>query len=247
MRASAEGGCFPTGRHHPGIAHLLRVVAAGLADEFGGDGAMADIEFVSIDTETTGRDPAVDRVVEIAFVTWKNGEVVDRRHFLVNPERSIPKESFDVHGISDDDVKNEPTFRARVDEILQALVGKVPVAYNAEFDKAFLSDELSRAGVSGKRLPPAARRGVEWIDPLVWARELQKEEKSRALSEVAARLGISIERAHRATDDAVAAMAVMAVFFADARVPKTYAAFINEQRRLARLHAEDRQFWRRPM
>lgn len=247
MRAGAEGGgCFPTGRHYPGIAHLVRVVAAGLCDGFRGEQGMTDLCFVSIDTETTGRDPAVDRIVEVACVTWRGGQIVERVHWIVNPQRDIPKEAFDVHGIGDDDVRDKPTFAELTGEILAALADKVPVAYNAEFDRAFLADELMRAGVSGKELPPAARRTVEWIDPLVWARELQRDEKSRSLGDVAARLGIEIARAHRAADDAEAAMSVLSVFLQDARVPKTYAAFINEQRRLARLHAEDRQFWRRP-
>ena len=93
-------------------------------------------------------------------------------------------------------------------------------------------------------MPPALRRGVEWIDPLVWARELQKYEKSKALGEVCARLGIALTNAHRATDDAEAAMRVLAALSQDARVPKTYAAFIQEQRRLARIQEEERARWR---
>ena len=94
-------------------------------------------------------------------------------------------------------------------------------------------------------MPPAFRRGVEWVDPLVWARELQKEEKSKALTEVAERLGIALEKAHSAVHDAEAAAHVLSRFLPDERVPKAYGAFIQEQRRLARLHAEDRQYWRK--
>ena len=96
------------------------------------------------------------------------------------------------------------------------------------------SDERGCPNVSS--LPPAARKGVAWIDPLVWARELQKLEKSRALGEVCARLGIELSRAHRAADDAEATLRVLSIFTADVRVPKTYGAFIAEQRRLARVH-----------
>ena len=247
MRAGEEGGgCFPTGRHYPGIAHLLRIVAQGLIDELDGGTPMTDLPLVSIDTETTGRDPAVDRVIELAAVVWVRGEVTARHRWLVNPGRPIPKEAFDVHGISDDHVRDQPTFSAVCAEILEALEGKVPVAYNAEFDRAFLFEELTRAGAANDRaLPPTARRGVEWVDPLVWARELQKEEKSRALSDVAERLGVKLEKAHSAVDDAEAAVRVLSVFLGDARVPKTYAAFIQEQKRLGRLHEEDRQYWRR--
>jgi DNA polymerase-3 subunit epsilon len=245
MRNSAEGGgCFPTGKHYPGIAHLLRIVAAGLADEFDAGVEMSDLPVVSIDTETTGRDPSVDRIVEIACVVWHQEQVVQSHRWLLDPGRPIPKEAFDVHGIGDDDVRGKPRFAEITGELLACLAGHVPLAYNAEFDRAFLIDELARAGVERSDLPPAARRGVEWIDPLTWARELQEEEKGKSLVEVSGRLGIDIAQAHRATDDAEAAARVMGTFFGDARVPKTYGAFIQEQRRLARLHAEDRAQWR---
>jgi DNA polymerase-3 subunit epsilon len=87
---------------------------------------------------------------------------------------------------------------------------------------------------------------VEWFDPLVWAREIHELEKSRSLVEVSARLGIVHEKAHRATDDAEAALRVLYTFAKDMRVPKSYAGFAQEQRRLLRLQDEERnrQFWR---
>lgn len=245
MKSGADGGgCFPTGRHYPGIAHLLRIVAAGLADECPGDCAMDGVPLVAIDTETTGRDPENDRVVEIACVVWKNGEIVARHDWLINPGRPIPKEAYEVHGISDDDVRDKPAFAAIAQELLAALTGCVPCAYNAEFDRAFLMAEMTRAGLLGGALPPAFRKGIEWVDPLVWARELHKMEKGKSLGDVCARLGIEIEKAHRAVHDAEAAARVLAAFFADKRVPKTYAAFVQEQRRLSRLFEDERRLWR---
>jgi DNA polymerase-3 subunit epsilon len=131
-------------------------------------------------------------------------------------------------------------------EQLVAILGRgVPLAYNAEFDRAFLLAELARAGGSlAPELPPALRKGVDWLDPLVWARELQQSEKSKSLTLVAERLGIEIGQAHRATDDAQAAGRVLQVFLQDARVPSSYAAFVQEQRRLGRLHRDERQHWR---
>ena len=247
MRMGAEGiGCFPTGRHYPGIAHLLRVVAAGLAEEFGGDHPIDALELVAIDTETTGRDPEVDRIVEIACVRWRAQGVVERLSWLVNPGRPIPKESSDVHGITDDAVKDAGPFTAIASDVLRAIDGAIPVAYNAEYDRKVLVAELARAGLLPEEPPPALRRNVEWIDPLVWARELQKTEKSRTLVEVAERLGVSLGQAHRAADDAVATLEVLGVFRRDPRVPRTYGAFVQEQRRLSRIFDGDRQQrWRR--
>ena len=242
---SADHGCFPSGRHYPGIAHLLRIVAAGLLDEFAADYAVHRLRFAAIDTETTGRDPLVDRVVEVACVFWRDGAVVERKSWLVNPGCPIPKEAFDIHGIGDDEVKDAPPFHAIAPELYECLHGHVPMAYNAEYDRKILQAELARVEGLPALTPAAFRKGVEWIDPLVWARELQKLEKSRALGDVAPRLGIVLDNAHRAASDAEATLRVFAAFLGDVRVPKLYGALIQEQRRLARAFEDERGYWKR--
>jgi DNA polymerase III subunit epsilon len=245
--ASLEAcGCFPTGRHYPGIAHLLRAVTRGLVEEFAADAAWVELPIALIDVETTGMDPSVDRIVEIGIVIARGAEIAERRNWLVNPGRPIPKESSDVHKITDDDVKEAPPFEAVAEEIAAMLSGCVPAAYNAAFDRAFLGNEIARWAGGANSPAPAFRRNVDWVDPLVWARELQQGERSRALGEVAARLGISLENAHRASDDAEAALRVMLALGRDVRVPRTYAGLVQEQRRLAMAQADERRLnkWR---
>jgi DNA polymerase-3 subunit epsilon len=238
-------GCFPTGRHYAGIAHLLRTVVRGLVEELAADAPWSDLPIAVIDVETTGKDAAVDRVVEVGIAIARGGELVERKNWLVNPGRAIPAEASEVHKITDEAVKDAPPFEAIAREIAAKLLGCVPAAYNAAFDRAFLSSELARAGLPNDSLPPALRRGVEWLDPLVWARELQQGERSRALGEVAMRLGIAHENAHRASDDAEAALKVMLALGRDVRVPRTYAALVQEQRRLAMGQADERRLkWR---
>jgi DNA polymerase-3 subunit epsilon len=231
-------GCFPTGRHYAGIAHLLRSVTRGLVEELAHDAPWADLPIALIDVETTGKDASVDRVVEIGIVIARGGLIVESRNWLVNPGRLIPPEASEVHKLTDDDVKDAPSFEAVAAEVTAMLGGCVPAAYNAAFDKAFLTNELARAGIT-------LRRDVEWLDPLVWARELQQGEKSRALGEVAGRLGIALEHAHRAKDDAEAALRVLLALGRDVRVPRTYAALVSEQRRLSLAQADERRLkWR---
>jgi DNA polymerase III subunit epsilon len=244
LKSSTDAGCFPTGKHYPGIAHLLRINAAGLAAEFGADTPLADLPLVSIDTETTGRDAASDRIVEIATVLWEHGVVVARKSWLVNPERPIPAEAMAVHKITDEMVSSQPRFAEIIEELLVVCKGHVPLAYNAEFDRNFILAEFARAGVSIASPPPTLRRDVEWVDPLVWARQIQKAEKSRSLGDVATRLGITINQAHRATDDAEAAVLVLCGLMTDPSVPKSYGAFMQEQRRFARIQQEERMRWR---
>jgi DNA polymerase-3 subunit epsilon len=239
-------GCFPTGRHYPGIAHLVRVRAVGVAEEIDPDEAWMDCLVACIDTETTGRDPQNDRLIEIAVILGKGGRIVERRSWLVDPGIPIPEESSLVHGIRDADVAGKPAFADVLAEVLDAVAGAIPVAYNAAFDKAFLIAGLERANMQPPALPPALRREVEWIDPLVFAREIYQAEQSRALSEIAERLGIEIPQAHRAVHDAEAALQVLYAFAKDSRLPRTYAALLQEQRRLAREFDEARRFWRKP-
>lgn len=245
MRGVADVcGCFPTGRQYPGIAHLLRAPIAGVAQELDANAPWVDHDIIMIDTETTGREFAEDRIIELAVVKGRNGRIVSRDTWLINPGRPIPPDSTAVHGICDADVIDKPAFAAVCAEILERLAGAIPAAYNATFDRGFLLAEVKRALRTGSLDVPATRPRVVWLDPLVWARLVFSEEKSRKLSAVAELLGVELEHAHRATADAEAALLVMYKLAEDARVPKTYGALIQEQTRLARLQDESRMVWR---
>lgn len=246
MKATSDGcGCFPTGRHYPGIAHLLRTIVRGLADEFASDAPWNEFDIALLDVETTGRDAGVDRVVEVGVVIGREGTIVLRKNWLVNPGVPIPASASEIHGIKDDDVKDAPSFGAIADELAEVLRAKVPAAYNANFDKTFILSEFARLGARTTPAPPALRRETEWVDPLIWARELQSEERSRALGDVAARLGIALENAHRAADDAEAALRVLYALARDPRVPRAYGALVQEQRRLGLAQADERRMWRK--
>lgn len=245
MKVAEACGCFPTGRYYPGIAHLVRVRAVGVASELEAEAAWHDLPVACIDTETTGRDVHNDRIVEIGVVIGLAGAATRRVSWLVNPGVPIPAESTAVHGIKDEDVKDARSFAEVLPEVLEAVRGAIPAAYNAGFDRAFLLAEIARSGVAIDPAPPAFRREVEWIDPLVLARELYVDEQSRALGEMAARLGVELVQAHRATDDAEAALLVLYALAKDPRVPRGYAALVQEQRRLGRLQDEARRFWKK--
>jgi DNA polymerase-3 subunit epsilon len=253
--AASDGcGCFPTGRLYAGIAHLLRAVVRGLVEEFAQETAWHDLPIALLDVETTGRDASVDRVVELGIVIARHGVVTARYNWLLHPGIPIPAEVTAIHGIKDEDVKDSPRFEAVAHEVAAALSGCVPGAYNAAFDRAFLVSEFGRTGTAlptspasegaPATLPPALRKDVEWIDPLVWAREIQQGEKSRALGEVAARLGVKLENAHRASDDAEAAMLVLYSLAKTGKIPAAYGALVQEQRRLALMHADERRRWK---
>ncbi len=222
----------------------MRAIARGTAEEFAADLNWDDIPIAMLDVETTGLESLTDRVIELGIVVGLRGEIVAQGNWMINPGRPISAESTAVHGITDADVADKPAFADVAHEVVKLLSGAVPAAYNAQFDRGFLQAEFGRSAAKVPSLPPALRKEVEWLDPLVWAREIHRDEKSRTLVNVAARLGIALENAHRASDDAQAALRVLYALGRDARVPRPYGAFVQEQRRLSMLHDDERRRWR---
>lgn len=103
---------------------------------------------IVLDTETTGLDPAAGhRLVEIGCVELVNhlatGEVY---HVYINPERDMPEEAFKVHGLSEEFLRDHPTFDRHAAGFI-AFIGDAPlVIHNAEFDMRFLNWELKALG-----------------------------------------------------------------------------------------------------
>jgi DNA polymerase-3 subunit epsilon len=101
-----------------------------------------------VDLETTGTNPGIDRIVEIAIVKIlpDNSKSIKRK--LINPEMPIPKNSSDVHGITNEMVKDAPTFKQVAHELKQMLDGCDFAGYNSNrFDIPLLMEEFLRAQV----------------------------------------------------------------------------------------------------
>jgi DNA polymerase-3 subunit epsilon len=238
-------GCFPTGRHYPGIAEFLALASsqvAGLWAGFSPQAPWVEIPLAVIDFETTGFDSVLDRVVEVGIAFFRGGALIDTKSWLVQPGMPIPESAVAVHGITDAMVAEAPRFEHIAEELRSSLVGYLPVAYNATFDRRFLHAEFTRAGVL-RDLPPAGDASVEWVDPLVWVRELQSEEKSKKLGDVCERLGIALNDAHRAWADAEATGKVLLALAA--QMPRPYAELIRIQVQYAARQEADLSDWRR--
>jgi DNA polymerase-3 subunit epsilon len=233
MRASLDDvcGCFPTGRHYPGIADRIALVAEveGLSPHLDATARWAEQKLAVIDFETTGLDPKVDRVIEIGIVCFENGELTAHKNWLVNPGIPVPAQATAVHNITDEQLKDAPPFEKVVAEVRAVLKGHLPVAYNHAFDRAFLHAELDRTGVSRSKAKdlPAFISDLVWVDPLVWARELYKDERGHKLTDMAARLGVALDEAHRAASDAEATGRVLLALAS--RMPGSYGELIRVQ------------------
>ncbi|RQO31203.1 DNA polymerase III subunit epsilon [Taibaiella sp. KBW10] len=100
------------------------------------------------DLETTGVDPAKDRIIEIAIVKLNTDGTRDTYIKRINPERAIPAETTAIHGITDDDVKDAPTFKQVAHDIFTFIKNCDLGGYNSnKFDIPCLAEELLRAGV----------------------------------------------------------------------------------------------------
>lgn len=104
---------------------------------------------IVLDTETTGFDPATgDRIVEIGAIELMNHLPTGQTyHVYINPERAMPQEAFDVHGLGDDFLRDKPKF-AEIAKGFVEFVGPDAklVIHNAQFDMKFLNAELKAAG-----------------------------------------------------------------------------------------------------
>ena len=103
---------------------------------------------VFFDLETTGVDTSKDRIVEISMIKiMPDGEEITRTRKL-NPTIPIPPEATAVHGITDDDVKDEPTFQQVAKSLAQFIQGCDFGGFNSNrFDLPVLVEEFLRAGV----------------------------------------------------------------------------------------------------
>ncbi len=101
-----------------------------------------------IDLETTGLSLSTDRIVEIAIVKlMPDGEKISKRK-LLNPEMQIPQANSEIHGITNEMVKDAPTFKQSANEIKQFLENCDLGGYNSNrFDIPILMEEFLRAGM----------------------------------------------------------------------------------------------------
>ncbi|HMK04907.1 MAG TPA: 3'-5' exonuclease [Ferruginibacter sp.] len=102
-----------------------------------------------IDLETTGVSLSTDRIVEIAIIKISPDGSRQVKRKIINPEIPIPKSSSDIHGITDEMVKDAPTFKQAGNEIKMFMENCDLGGYNSNrFDVPILMEEFLRAGMN---------------------------------------------------------------------------------------------------
>ncbi|MFI0776999.1 3'-5' exonuclease [Streptomyces sp. NPDC021212] len=167
---------------------------------------------VAFDLETTGTDIETDRIVTAAVVAVDpDGRLPDPRTWLLDPGVSIPQQASAIHGISTDHarehgMKAAPAIEEITSAVAQVLNSGTPlVVMNARYDLSLLDRECRRHGIAplgdwlhGKASPV--------IDPLVLDKHVDRYRKgSRNLQALCAHYGVTLDDAHNAVADAVAA------------------------------------------
>lgn len=195
---------------------------------------------VVLDLETTGTDPAADRIIEIGTAVFLGGRPSEWRRSRVDPGVPIPPDATAVHGIGDADVAGQPTLGGLAPRLLAHLQadGGVLVGYNARrFDVPLLNAELARAGRAERVDPDRV------LDLMIFARWYHRDRRRRRLADLCAWYGIALEDAHAAAADSAATGFLLFAMINDGVVPPTVQAAFAEQRRLLPLLAEERRRW----
>src|SRR4029078_4555048 len=148
-------------------------------------------EFVIVDVETTGTDPKMADLVEIAAVKVKGGKITDRWSTLVNPGRPIVGNQ--MHGIKDADVKKAPSPAEAARQALAFVGDSTIVGHSVGFDLGF----IEAAPGHGTHITSG-----RYLDTLPIAREGYPDLENYKLPTLSNFFGIELAQAHRAGPDA---------------------------------------------
>lgn len=159
----------------------------------------ANKKFVVVDIETTGLSPNKGgRIIEIGAIKLNGESKLDSFSTFINPEMPIPKSSTEIHGITDEMVKDAPTFHQVLKDFKKFIGDDIIVAHNAKFDwDRFLLHYFRLLGIYPKN---------KVVDTMVLAKVVlpASPNDSMKLEEVCERCNVELEGAHRALNDAMA-------------------------------------------
>jgi DNA polymerase III epsilon subunit family exonuclease len=155
-----------------------------------------DLEFVAFDIETTGLSPTADRIIELGAVKFSTGGTIEFFEELINPEREIPQDAIEVHGITPEMLVGKPTLAEVLPRFFKFSENTILVAHNAEFDVSFILRGMGFYGL-GRDLPHRV------VDTLPMSKLAFPNRQTYKLQDLAKDLGINTVSAHRAKDDAL--------------------------------------------
>jgi len=180
---------------------------------------------VFLDTETTGL--SMDhgaKICEIAMLKVCDG-IETEFNTLVNPGSPISENSSNIHGITNEMVKNAPIFSDIAKDVANFIDGFVLVCHNASFDLNFISKQIMESGINSPEM--------YFLDTLIIARQYFCFESNK-LGDIAKILDIEVTTAHRAMADVLTMKSISNYLFAnlyrkgiDSLEPKYFEQALN--------------------
>lgn len=161
---------------------------------------LGEIPFAAFDIETTGLNPLTDKILEMAVVTFRRGEIQETIDSLINPGIVIPETVKNIHGISDEMVIDMPALAELIDDFLVPLGNSVVVAHNVSFDLSFFTEAAKAHG--REPLTTAV------VDSCELARQLFPNLTSYKLTSLVEKFGLPCDQSHRALSDAKSCFAL---------------------------------------
>ena len=159
---------------------------------------LSSLYFTVFDLETTGLYPDRDRIIEIGAVKFNLAGEEYRFSGLINPGIEIPQAASNVNGIDDSMVADKPAIEEILPDFVSFIDNTVLIAHNIGFDASFLMSNIERLNIPVNDLI--------CLDTIILAKKFFKGLYSYSLGNIVKNLGIELENAHRAEDDAVACM-----------------------------------------
>lgn len=161
--------------------------------------SLFSVDFCAIDLETTGVNPAFNRIVEIGAVKFRMDGTMESFHSLVNPCVPMPDNVIRIHGITDSMVSTAPVIDEILDNFNEFIKGSVLVIQNPRFDLSFIDRAFKTHSIQSQPL---------WaLDTVRLAKKYFTGLPNHKLSTLADHLGIDCKK-HRALDDAIVCMKV---------------------------------------
>ncbi|MBV9258478.1 MAG: GIY-YIG nuclease family protein, partial [Ktedonobacteraceae bacterium] len=158
-----------------------------------------EVDFVVVDTETTGLRPGPDRLIEVAAMRLRGGKVIDSFQSIINPGRRLPPFIVKFTGITQEMVADAPTAKEILPDFFQFIDDATLVGHNLGFDINFLSYEARLLGKSC---------ALDGLDTILLARRFLPGLKRFKLDMVAEHLKIRAINRHRALGDVEVTAAV---------------------------------------
>lgn len=158
---------------------------------------LTELTYTVFDTETTGLDPRTDEIISIGAVRIVNGHLLREEVFdrLIDPGRSLPRESTKIHGITPEMLKGQPVIGKVLPLFHKFAEDTVLVAHNAAFDMKMLAVNEKRTGT--KFINPV-------LDTLLLSAVVHPNHLRHSMEALSERLGVTVLGRHTALGDAMA-------------------------------------------